>query len=57
MSSEGEQNSMIENENVKLPIGSLASTSVPFWKDRKFWIHIALVGVQLYVYRLAIRSV
>lgn len=36
---------------------SVASTSVPFWKDKKFWIQIALFGVQLYVYSLAICSV
>lgn len=28
---------------------SLASTRVPFWKDRKNWIQIAITGVQLYV--------
>ena len=32
----------------------LASTRVPFWKDRKVWLQIAIVGVQLYVFSLAI---
>ena len=36
---------------------SVASTSLPFWKDRKFWIPIAIVGVQLYVFKLTILSV
>ena len=33
---------------------SVASTSVPLRKDRKIWIQIAVVGVQLYVFSLAI---
>ena len=38
------------------PTKSTASTSVPFWKDQKIWIQIAIV-VQLYVFSLAILSV
>ena len=29
----------------------LASTSVPFWKDQKIWIQIAIIGIHLYVFR------
>ena len=36
---------------------SVASISLPFWKDRKTWILIAIVGVQLYVFKLTILSV
>lgn len=36
------------------PPDSTASTCVPFWKDRKIWIQIAIVGVQLYVFKLPI---
>ena len=35
-------------------MASVASTCVPFWKDRKIWIQIAIVGVQLYVFNLTI---
>ena len=38
------------------PTKSTASTSVPFWKDQKIWIQIAIVGVHLYVFRLNILS-
>ena len=31
--------------------GFLESTGVPFWKDQKIWIQIAIVGVHLYVFR------
>lgn len=32
---------------------SVASTSVPFWKDQKFWIQIGITGViQMYVFSL-----
>ena len=34
--------------------GFLESTGVPFWKDQKIWIQIAIVGVHLYVFRLNI---
>lgn len=30
----------------------VAATSVPFWKDPKIWIQIAIVGVQMYVSNL-----